>query len=77
MFSYCLQKKKVLVWPALEAMACQVPVISSNAGGIPELNIHGVTGFMSEIGDIDDMVTNTLTVLQDDNLPTFKANATC
>ncbi len=60
---------------ALEAMACQVPVISSNAGGIPELNIHGVTGFMSEIGDIEDMVTNTLAVLQDDNLPTFKANA--
>ncbi len=60
---------------ALEAMACEVPVISSNTGGIPELNIHGVTGFMSNVGDIDDMVTNTLIVLQDDNLPAFKANA--
>ncbi|WP_026462874.1 N-acetyl-alpha-D-glucosaminyl L-malate synthase BshA [Adhaeribacter aquaticus] len=60
---------------ALEAMACQVPVISSNAGGIPELNIHGVTGFVSNVGDVNDMVKNALFVLHDDNLPTFKANA--
>ncbi|MCS6820578.1 MAG: N-acetyl-alpha-D-glucosaminyl L-malate synthase BshA [Microscillaceae bacterium] len=60
---------------ALEAMACEVPVISSNAGGLPELNIHGVTGFVSEIGDIEDMVKNTLTLLKDENLPTFKKNA--
>jgi L-malate glycosyltransferase len=60
---------------ALEAMACQVPIITSNAGGIPEVNIQGVTGFMSEIGDIDDMVKNSLFVLKDENLPTFKANA--
>ncbi len=38
---------------ALEAMACEVPVISSNSGGLPEVNIHGVTGFMSEPGDVD------------------------
>lgn len=60
---------------ALEAMACEVPVISSNAGGIPELNTHGVTGFTSPIGDVDDMVRNALYILDDANLPTFKANA--
>ena len=61
---------------ALEAMACEVPVISSNAGGIPEVNIHGETGFVSEIGDIDDMVANTLKILQDEALHTqMKANA--
>ena len=61
---------------ALEAMACEVPVISSNAGGIPEVNIHGETGFVSEIGDIDDMVANTMKVLQDEGLHTqMKANA--
>jgi L-malate glycosyltransferase len=60
---------------ALEAMACEVPVISSNAGGIPELNVNGYSGFISEVGDIADMVKNTLHILQDDNLPIFKANA--
>jgi N-acetyl-alpha-D-glucosaminyl L-malate synthase BshA len=61
---------------ALEAMACEVPVISSNAGGIPEVNIHGETGFVSEIGDIDDMVANTIKILQDQDLHTqMKANA--
>jgi N-acetyl-alpha-D-glucosaminyl L-malate synthase BshA len=60
---------------ALEAMACEVPVISSNAGGIPEVNIQGVTGFMSNIGDVEDMAKNVLFVLRDENLPKFKANA--
>jgi len=60
---------------ALEAMACEVPIISTNAGGIPELNIHGKTGFVSEIGDVEDMGKNALFVLQDDNLATFKAAA--
>ncbi len=61
---------------ALEAMACEVPVISSNAGGLPEVNVQGVTGFLSDIGDIDDMVKNTLKILENDEvLNTFKKNA--
>jgi L-malate glycosyltransferase len=60
---------------ALEAMACEVPVISTNTGGLPELNIHGVTGFMSNVGDIDDMVKNVITLLDDKALPEFRKNA--
>ncbi|MFT6053664.1 MAG: N-acetyl-alpha-D-glucosaminyl L-malate synthase BshA [Roseivirga sp.] len=60
---------------ALEAMACEVPVISSNAGGIPELNLDGITGFTSNIGDLEEMTKNALFVLNDDNLNTFKHNA--
>ncbi len=60
---------------ALEAMACELPVISSNAGGLPELNIHGETGFLSNVGDVKDMAKNALHVLEDGNLPRFKANA--
>ncbi|HWA35506.1 MAG TPA: N-acetyl-alpha-D-glucosaminyl L-malate synthase BshA [Cyclobacteriaceae bacterium] len=60
---------------ALEAMACEVPLISTDAGGLPELNIQGVTGFMSKVGDIDDMTRKALFVLDKNNLPTFKENA--
>ncbi|QRR01079.1 N-acetyl-alpha-D-glucosaminyl L-malate synthase BshA [Dyadobacter sandarakinus] len=60
---------------ALEAMACEVPLITSNAGGLPELNVHGVTGFLSDVGDVDDMVKNAAYILDEANLPTFKANA--
>lgn len=60
---------------ALEAMACEVPVISSNTGGLPELNINGETGFLSNVGDIDDMVKNALFILQDENLPKFREKA--
>ncbi len=61
---------------ALEAMACEVPVISSNAGGLPEVNIHGVTGFLSDVGDVDDMAKNAITILSDDAvLAEFRANA--
>ena len=60
---------------ALEAMACEVPVISSNAGGLPELNVHGHSGFLSNIGDVDDMTKNALKILDEKNLPTFKKNA--
>ena len=61
---------------ALEAMACEVPVISSNAGGLPEVNIHGKTGFLSEVGDVDDMAKNAITILENDELhQQFRANA--
>ncbi len=53
---------------ALEAMANGVPVISSNAGGITEVNINNKTGFVSKIGDVKDMTTNALTLLEDENL---------
>ena len=49
---------------ALEALACEVPVISSNAGGIPEVNIHGQTGFLSDVGDIESMSKNALRLLE-------------
>lgn len=53
---------------ALEAMASRVPVISTNTGGIPEINEHGKTGFLSNVGDVEDMTKNTLKLLQDDEL---------
>lgn len=61
---------------ALEAMACKLPVISSNAGGIPELNIDGVTGFLDEVGDVDSMAAHAIYILEDDaRLQKFKENA--
>ncbi len=61
---------------ALEAMACQVPVISSNTGGIPELNVNGVSGFMSNVGDTDDMAKNAIYILEnDERLAKFKQQA--
>lgn len=61
---------------ALEAMACGVPVISSNAGGLPEVNIHGVSGFLSEVGAVDEMAQNGIKILRDDQtLAKFKKQA--
>lgn len=61
---------------ALEAMAMRVPVISSNTGGIPEVNVHGVTGYLSEVGDVEDMAKNALEILKDEaTLLQFKQNA--
>ncbi|MBK8502272.1 MAG: N-acetyl-alpha-D-glucosaminyl L-malate synthase BshA [Saprospiraceae bacterium] len=61
---------------ALEAMACEVPVISSNVGGLPEVNIDGVTGFTSDVGDIDKMAANALRILENpEMLAQFRANA--
>ena len=61
---------------ALEAMINRVPVISTNAGGIPEVNIHGVTGYLSDVGDVEDMASNALKILRDDEtLNKFKENA--
>ncbi len=60
---------------ALEAMACEVPVISSNAGGLPELNIQGKTGFLSNVGDVSDMAKNAIFILDNANLAQFRTNA--
>jgi len=61
---------------ALEAMACQVPVISSNIGGLPEVNIDGQTGFLSDVGNVDEMAANAIKILSnEDTLNLFKGNA--
>ena len=61
---------------ALEAMAASVPIISTNAGGLPEVNIDGVTGYLSDIGNIEGMSENAIRILGDeDTLKKFKANA--
>lgn len=49
---------------ALEAMACEVPVVASNAGGIPEVVEHGTTGFMAKVGDVDSMADYALQILR-------------
>jgi len=57
-------------------MACEVPVISTNTGGIPEVNINGETGFTSQVGDVDDMAKNAIALLKNEELlKTFKKNA--
>jgi N-acetyl-alpha-D-glucosaminyl L-malate synthase BshA len=61
---------------ALEAMACKVPAITSNSGGLPELNVDGFSGFMSNVGDIDDMAEKAVRILENDEvLQQFKENA--
>lgn len=61
---------------ALEAMACKVPVVSTNTGGLPELNVNGITGFMDNVGDIESMANHSIYILEDiDRLEKFKENA--
>ena len=61
---------------ALEAMACKVPVISSNAGGLPELNVDGETGFLKNVGDVEGMAEKAIYILEDEErLQNFKDNA--
>lgn len=61
---------------ALEAMACRVPVVSSNIGGLPELNVHGETGFLSDVGNIEEMAQHAIYILKDcDRLEKFKQAA--
>ncbi|WP_456314496.1 N-acetyl-alpha-D-glucosaminyl L-malate synthase BshA [Pseudomonas shirazensis] len=61
---------------ALEAMACGVPVISSNSGGLPEVNFEGYSGYLSNVGNVEEMAANAIKILKDDAvLNQFKANA--
>jgi N-acetyl-alpha-D-glucosaminyl L-malate synthase BshA len=61
---------------ALEAMAWSVPVISSKSGGLPEVNFEGISGYLSEVGNTDEMAENALKILQDNTtLNKFKENA--
>ncbi|MFT3796325.1 N-acetyl-alpha-D-glucosaminyl L-malate synthase BshA [Flavobacterium sp.] len=61
---------------ALEAMALSVPVISSNSGGLPEVNFEGISGYLSNVGDVDEMAANALKILSDDvTLQQFKHKA--
>ncbi|NOQ91507.1 MAG: N-acetyl-alpha-D-glucosaminyl L-malate synthase BshA [Flavobacteriaceae bacterium] len=61
---------------ALEAMAARTPVISTNTGGLPEVNLQGKTGYLSEVGDIEDMAKNAIYILEDEQrLEEFKDRA--
>lgn len=61
---------------ALEAMACEVPVVSTNVGGIPEVNIHGETGYLCEVGDIQTMADHAIKLLSNPELHSqFCSNA--
>mgnify|MGYP000545240343 FL=1 len=61
---------------ALEAMAAETAIISTNTGGLPEVNVHGVTGYLSNLGDVKGMAKNAVSILKDDViLLRFKANA--
>jgi L-malate glycosyltransferase len=61
---------------ALEAMAAGMPVISTNTGGLAEVNAHGFSGFLSDVGDIEDMSRNALRILSTpSSLEHYKANA--
>lgn len=61
---------------ALEAMACEVPIISTNVGGLPEVNIHGKTGFLSNLGDVEDMAAKAIMLLTNEEMhQQFRVNA--
>ena len=60
----------------MEATACGVPVISSNSGGLPEVNKDGFSGYLSDVGDVAKMSSDAISLLKDENkLAQFKVNA--
>ncbi|MCF6137555.1 N-acetyl-alpha-D-glucosaminyl L-malate synthase BshA [Pseudalkalibacillus berkeleyi] len=63
-----LSEKESFGLVLLEAMACGVPVIGTNIGGIPEVIDEGRTGYICEVGNLDDITTKALSILQDDEL---------
>lgn len=61
---------------ALEAMAWGIPVISSNSGGLPEVNFDGISGYLSDVGDVDNMAKNAIKIIQNnETLATFRTNS--
>jgi glycosyltransferase involved in cell wall biosynthesis len=61
---------------ALEAMVNRVAVISTNTGGLPEVNKHGISGYLSNVGDVEDMAKNAIKILEnEETLELFKDNA--
>ena len=61
---------------ALEAMVCGAPVISSNTGGLPEVNSQGYSGYLSDVGNVEEMAKNAISILKDEEkLSRFKKNA--
>lgn len=61
---------------ALEAMVWGIPVISTNSGGLPEVNFNGISGYLSDVGNVDEMGANAIRILKDDSiLQQFRANA--
>ena len=61
---------------ALEAMSCGVPVISTNAGGLGEINVHGYTGYLSNVADVEDMAQHAISILENEQiLNQFKTQA--
>ena len=57
-------------------MASSVPVVSTNSGGLPEVNLNGFSGYLSDVGDVNQMTKNAIRILEDsDNLIKFKKNA--
>ena len=73
---FLLPSEKSFGLAALEAMAAGVPVVSSNAGGLPEINLHGKTGCLANVGDVAAMVRSSLEILAEESVhKRFRAGA--